>query len=500
MFSIVPEPSRQDDQAAAVLSGLQSFTRLPDWLTAITQPRRVHDALIHSIPEFASGELRLEACRARQARFKQNRWMVIYQLTIAGPCPEQRRIMNVRGTLIPPGHAELALVPNGVAFGAKAWRCHLSELCLDLEMQPPDSELPALPLLTEPEQARTFLEQSIRAGSPAYHDIRIQACIPQVVRYKPGSRCTVLYQLEYPAYLTARHHWPNVVVAKTYRGQKGQNAYDSMYALWNSTLAASNTVTIAEPLAYVPGMNVLVQGPIRGEQTLQDLIRSSLHTDMPQAIEELHEYMRKTAVGLVELHRSEVRFGHTRVWEDELAEVQDGLESLIVAAPQLADAAMPLLKRLNALAAGCPPDPWGPSHGTFRPAQVLLNQGRIGFIDFDGFCRAEPALDLALFLAKVKDIGLSASEIDEDASDENVELLDEEAYVARLAQLDSICQTFLDGYETLMTVSRRRVALWEALAIFTLVLHSWTKVKPVRLKNSLRLLEHHLRRSGLLSL
>jgi hypothetical protein len=44
---------------------------------------------------------------------------------------------------------------------------------------------------------------------------------------------------------------------------------------------------------------------------------------------------------------------------------------------------------------------------------------------------------------------------------------------------------------------RERVALWEALDLFTLVLHSWTKVKPERLENATFALEHHLRKMGL---
>jgi len=46
-------------------------------------------------------------------------------------------------------------------------------------------------------------------------------------------------------------------------------------------------------------------------------------------------------------------------------------------------------------------------------------------------------------------------------------------------------------------ISRPRVALWEALDLLTLVLHSWTKVKPERLKNAMFTLEQHLLRMGM---
>ena len=74
--------------------------------------------------------------------------------------------------------------------------------------------------------------------------------------------------------------------------------------------------------------------------------------------------------------------------------------------PELATSIDPLVERLKALAAENPPDALVPSHGSFRPAQVLVHQGKIGFIDFDSFAQSEPSLDLALFLGTVRNIGI----------------------------------------------------------------------------------------------
>jgi len=313
-----------------------------------------------------------------------------------------------------------------------------------------------------------------------------------VMRYKPGSRCTILYRLQY-APEDAERGWPDVVVAKTYHGDKGRIAYEGMRGLWDSALAHSEDVTIAEPLAFISEMNVLVQGPIREEQTLQDLIRSALHTGTPEARAELDKFMGQAAIGLVALHRSGVRSGEMRVWEDEFAEVDEDVERLAAAVPQLDGAAAPLLARVESLASLRPADSPVPTHGTFRPAQVLLHQGRIGFIDFDGFCQAEPALDLALFLGKIHAIGLGTSELDDE--DEDGQSVDRAALLALLEQTEAICETFLAEYERHLPVSRQRVALWETLNLLTLVLHCWTKVKPARLDTNMLLLERHLESS-----
>jgi hypothetical protein len=489
-MSTVTEQSQP--QAKTVLEGLQQLTTLPDWLIASADDDRVYAALMRGIPEFASGALTLQDCDVKRVRFKKDRWTAMYQLTVAGLGSEPE-VVRLRGTVIPPGVAESTRSATDAAFGTTGWRTYLPDLHVELELQPPDEALPALPHLTDANEARALLERSIRAGSTAYGDLRIEACTPKIMRYKPGSRCTLLYHLVYPAD-SAHQDWPDIVVAKTYQGNKGQNAYDGMRALWDSALAGNSAVTIAEPLAFVPELNVLVQGPIREEQTLKELIGSALRAGTPEALAELDDYMRQTAFALALLHQTKIGIGELRTWEGELDDVRQVHDRLEAVVPELIGAATPLLTRLEAIAAENPADPPVPTHGTFRPAQVLLNKGKIGFIDFDGFCQAEPALDLALFLGKIRDIGLSASQEDED---EDGVAIEREALLPRLAETETICETFLAEYEKHMPVSRQRIMLWETLDLLTLVLHSWTKVKPIRLHTNMLLLEQFLHNSGL---
>src|SRR5207247_1243506 len=70
--------------------------------------------------------------------------------------------------------------------------------------------------------------------------------------------------------------WPEAVVAKTYWRDKGRVAYEGMRALWESELRRSSAVIIAEPLAFIPELRVLIQAAVPHESTLQDLLRSVL--------------------------------------------------------------------------------------------------------------------------------------------------------------------------------------------------------------------------------
>jgi len=285
-----------------------------------------------------------------------------------------------------------------------------------------------------------------------------------------------------------------MVIAKTYSRDKGQNAYESMRKLWASPLSIGNIVSIAEPLAYVSEHKVLVQGPVRGEHDLKDLLRSALRAGTPQAIEELHHIIRKTATGLAALHHSGARHGEIITWEQELAEIREEVETLGAVVPWFTRATAPLLTGLEALAAAYPADPTLPAHRSFRPQQVLIDQGNVGFIDFDGFCLAEPALDIALFRATIKEMGINTAPSDKQ---KEFEYASEAARLARLNQLDTICEVFLSAYEQEAPVSRQRVALWEALDLLTVVLRCWTKVKPHQLGNAMLLFDSHLRDSGL---
>ena len=484
MSTIVKEP-----QTTAVWSGLRQFAALPDWLNAATDPAQVSDALARAVPELASGELAIVDCDIGHVRIKRDVWTGVYTLALAERRDGAQRVVALRGTIFPPEGLEPAHVDAAdQTFGADGWRGYLPELRIAFEMQPPDAALPSLPILTDPEQARALLERSIRAAAPNYADVRIESCAPKIMRYTPGSRCTVLYRLSYPPGLAEGRDWPAIVVAKTYKGGKGKHAYAGMRALWDAPFRRTGGVTLAEPLAFLPDLNVLVQGPIREDQTLQELIAAAVRSGTPEALDELYRFVRKAATGLAGLHRSQVRFGAVRTWDDELAEVRSVVDDIASAVPPMAEAAAPLLAWLEARAAEQPADPIMTVHGTFRPGQVLIYQGEIGFIDFDSFCQAEPALDLSLFLRRTKDIVLSAFDQGDDTGD-----IDEATRAQLLTQADMICEVFLGEYERHVPLSRQRVALWEALDLFTLVLHSWTKVKPERLKNAVFSLEQHLR-------
>lgn len=475
-------------QDSLIWRGLQTLRDLPDWMMAARNPDRICAVFSQAIPEFQSGQFILRQCDTSNVRYKGENWKGFYELTVSKPGQSDTSEIHLDGILYPPEvFAGRALRVEG-SLGSEDWHAVIPALNLELWTKKPEGVLSSLEMLMDPEQSREYLISRIRAGSPTYQDLQIQASHPKVVRYKPGSRCTIVYHLDYPP--GADDHWPELVVAKTYRKEKGQNAYDSMRALWDSPLSSSAAVKIAEPLAYDTELRVMIQGPIRQERTLKDLTVAAVKAGTPEAYDELTEAMYKTARALAEIHKSGVHLDKVYGWKDDETQVRETIEELSVAVPQLA-AGLPLVDRLSQLAASSMTDPLVPSHGTFRPAQVLMYQGEIGFIDFDSCCNAEPAKDLGLFLCAFLRAGMAT--VDFDGVEVNAGPVDNAARLDRFQKLIAVSESFLQEYERCtMPVNRQRVALFEALELFILILHAWTKVKVRELNDIMFVLEHFL--------
>jgi hypothetical protein len=478
-------------QDALIWEGLRTLRHLPDWMIAARDPDRICTAFSEAIPEFRSGELILRECDTSNIRYKGENWKGFYELTVSKPGETSTSEIHLDGVLSAPGvHLNRPLLVEG-ALGSKDWHAFIPALNLELWTKQPEGVLSALELLTDPEQSRQYLMDRIRAASPAYRDLQIQSCRPHIARYKPGSRCTIVYHLDYPSEADDHQRWPDLVVAKTYRKEKGQNAYETMRALWDSPLSSSTALKIAEPLSYDEEMKVMLQGPIRQEKTLKELTVLAVKAGTTEAMDELTDAMCKTARGLAELHTSGVELDKVYGWENDEEQVRESIDELSLSVPQLAPAAYPLVERLSHLESSSQPDPLVPSHGTFRPAQVLMYQGEIGFIDFDSCCKAEPAKDLGLFLCAFLRAGMATVKFDD--IEVHAEVLDDAARLARFERLHVISERFLDEYERYsMPVNRQRVALFEALELFILILHAWTKIKTRELNDIMFVLEHFL--------
>ena len=462
---------------------LRAFGTLPDWLAAGMDGDQVKDSLERHVPELATRRTRLLSVTPERLRAKSDEWLARYRLTVVEPDGDQSDIVVV-GNLWSPtsGHTPERGFDDGRAFGQDGWRCWLADVRLELRVETHDPALPALEDISDPEATAQLLQEILQQRG--YRDAVIASCRPEVVRYKPGSRCTVVVTVTYRN-SNGHRRPPDPIVIKTHQGDKGQTAWAAMTALWDSPIARGSALALAEPLAYLPERRVLVQGPVPEEYTLKELARRAITDGRAGALDELRTELAKTGRALAALHRSGAVYGRTATFEEELTELDEVISRLALSVPALQQAAAPLLGRLQDLSAAFEPGPSVPAHHDFRPAQVLLHNGSVGFIDFDGASMAEPALDLGRFRAKLRDIGISvlaATGLP----------LSGAPLTENLALLDELCDHFLHAYLEHAPVSTDRVLLWETSDLLTAMLHAWTKVRLARLQPRLLLLQHHL--------
>ena len=59
--------------------------------------------------------------------------------------------------------------------------------------------------------------------------------------------------------------------------------------------------------------------------------------------------------------------------------------------------------------------------------------------------------------------------------------------------LDTLCDDFLADYRTWAEVDPQRVELWEMIDLFMALLHTWTKVRLLRVHPRLAIVLHRLR-------
>ena len=481
----------QEGRDAAITTGLKHFSNFPDWLASIKDHEHTLRVLSRDISELADGRMILKKCKIGHVYYREGVWHNRCTLKIRMPDESKEKNIELNGILYPPGSLDVDHSLSEGNFGTDGWHAVFTELNLELKTLEPETELAALGVLTDPEKACEFLERSLRSASLAYHNIQLQSCTPEIARYKPGDRCTILYQLEYAPDTPAEIHAPPFVVAKTTRQEKERNAFASLSALWNSPFGSNSSVRIAEPIAYDPKLKVFIQGPVWEEKTLAELILTALDEGTPEALAEASNVLRKTGQGLAELHQSGIAVGQVVSWADELKEVEANLFPLCTVFSDLAPAAEPFLNRLKQLEAATTPDPFVPSHGTFRPVQVLLHKGDLGFIDFDSFCQSEPARDLSMFLTSMMSIGLAVPSSGK-GKDPDPTIGDQPAWEARFKQVAFIREQFLNAYEQHQLVSRQRVSLWEALNLFYFVVSGWTKAKTDEVPLLVRLLDRFL--------
>lgn len=274
---------------------------------------------------------------------------------------------------------------------------------------------PALPLLdpklrqrlyraTRPDLAGPYLAD-VMAGSDARvkHDL-VSVDAIDVLKYKPGRRCVLAYDLR------LRNRRTGVValqrvIGKVFRDERGQRLHSLQQTLWYDGFGpqADDQVFVPRSLGYVAEMRMQVQACAPG-LTLDAL---ALHGPVT-------EPAARCGKALAKLHRTPAFATAKRADEltpyrlhDESGRLDSYAATVLTWRP---DQRARVLALRDALArwATILPDPATPAlvHRDFYYSQVLFDQARMTLIDFDLLAIGDPAIDVANFTAHLAFLGL----------------------------------------------------------------------------------------------
>lgn len=175
---------------------------------------------------------------------------------------------------------------------------------------------------------------------------------------------------------------------------------DSRTSALHRRLAAAglgDAAAVPEPLGTLPGRRVWLQERVEG-RLLTDLLAPAADPS----------FARAAGRALAWLHGIPVEGPPPPDWTlaDETATLRDALARAGGARPDLAARLAALGDDLAAALAALPAVPPTGIHRDFYPHQVILDGTRAWLLDLDLFARGDPAIDIANFIAHLRELGL----------------------------------------------------------------------------------------------
>lgn len=264
---------------------------------------------------------------------------------------------------------------NGSPLDPKGYARIFPDLNLFLFFFPTDPAFPKLRLVYSPEEIREILVPLFAHVNPSATPGPIE-CVR--VKYLPEIASLLRYEADIGG------EAPLSIYGKVQHSRRGQLTYDVMRALWDLPARASGELSFAEPLAYYPDYDLVLQSALPGEEVKRD---SECFLAQCEAAGRAIAYV----------HNSGITGGPSHSVDVELDKVRERLEEYRMSAPELYLMVRGVLQQIDAKAARLPVEGPVPSHGDYKYNQFLFDGERFGLLDLEFFAQAEPSFDLGKY-------------------------------------------------------------------------------------------------------
>jgi phosphotransferase family enzyme len=244
-----------------------------------------------------------------------------------------------------------------------------------------DPRMPLLVRALDPEEVERYLPARL-AGRPGAPD-RVAVRAIRTVRYKPGRRCLIEYELE-----LMRPDAPTEVVTLLAKA-RARGADTTTFRLQLGLRgrgfdeASPDGICVPEPVAVIPELGVWVQRKVGGVPATAGLTG-------PSGV----AVARRLAEAVHKLHRAALPTRRRHTMADELRILHECLGSLTHRRPELASRLERLLRVCDHRGTVTPIPRACGIHRDFYPDHALLDGERLYLLDFDLYCEGDPALDV----------------------------------------------------------------------------------------------------------
>jgi len=236
--------------------------------------------------------------------------------------------------------------------------------------RPTDPAMPQLDAVFNPRFIGPELERLL--GEPT------EVMETAVVRYKPGRRCTCRYDVRLGPTGSSRCAR---FYAKTFASERGATVFE-VTRMVTAARACGPTVSLPEPVGYLPRLKLLVQQEVPGAPAAVALITGE------------ERLIARVADALHALHSSQLELRRRHDLSNELDSLVERVDRLCAECRALAPIARHCLR---------------PVHRDFYHDQILVTERGLSVLDFDDATMSEPAVDVANFLAHLRLLSLQAT-------------------------------------------------------------------------------------------
>jgi len=364
----------------------------------------------------------------------------------------------------------------------------LADLTMVVHLFPVDGELPTLVAATDPVRLLMLLHTAL----PAVRDRRLvlDDCQVTLGHYGRQHRCVLRYQVD-GRWVNDQQPYRQQIYGKVAADGRGELVDQALTLLRRRLREFSGGARFAIPdtLGYYPDLQLILLSTVPGTPRLAGLLKAEWNGEKSSEQEGLTITGAITTAAEVcaQLHLSEIQLGRLRTLQDEINDLQEDCQIARQLTPGLAVQLQEKINRLKPYLTQ-QPLPYAFSHGDFTHTQLIFEGVMAGLVDFDTVCQAEPALDIGQFQAYLR---LAAVKARQNVTAPDPRLVDE----AATAHCRHFLKTYIRaaGYAPLTAgYLEQRAAIYEVVSLLRIALHSWQKLKAVRLEQVLTILEERI--------